>query len=1050
MPRRRRQHDTSNLPRRVRATAAVAGVAAAVGLAVAGPASRAADPCTSSWDGGAGTSRWGDRGNWTGDRLPGADDVACIGAGADVQLDGPDAAVAGLRVDGGLTIATSDLEVLGSRESAVTGTLTITTGRLIADGQLAVASLRQSGGAVVGPGTVATPDLRWTGGLEQGDGTTEVVAGGPGATIAGARHTLDNARTLRIDAGASAAWTAGNLTLGGSSRLVNAGLFDIDGEPDLLGCCGTAQQVVNEAGGTLRKRGAGTTELGYPMANDGAVEVAGGTLALEGGSVVGRPSAGSFAIDDGAVLDLPSGDVSFDEDSSFVGHGSGEVRVTGAAARFAGSLDAPLVVDDPAAIAFVESSVTVPRVRLARGKLSGAGTLATQDFTWTGGTQAGAGTTRILAGGPGLALAGPAAGLLALERRLEIAPDATAGWTGGDLGVAGDAVLDNAGLLDLRSDAQLEVLCCGAAALVENEPGATIRKTASDGRSTIGASLQNDGTLEAGAGTLELAGGLANLSGGELRGGRYLVGATLAVADAHIAANAAEVVLDGPGSRIEDATGADALRDLASNLPGGDLTLTGGRALAPAGDLANDGRVTLAEGAALAPAGSYRQSDGLTALTAADASIRTGAGAHLLGGALTGSGTVDGDLENAAVVDPGAASSTLTVTGDYSQPAAGTLVAHVGTAGVPSLLDVAGRAELAGTLRIETAGYEPSADTAIQLIRHGSEAGEFDTVLGLAPDADHSYPPPDYPPDGVWLRTGTTPTAAIGDAVVSEGDGGDATASLQVTLDQPPTRTVRLDWRTIDGSATSPADFAASSGTVTIPHGQATAEISVAVHGDTVDEPDETFAVELTAAANATLGRDRGTATILDDDAPSGGPPPPGGPPPGGGPPPSGGPPPVHRPPHGHPRPRRCVDHRAPRSRIVLARARRHHLVLRGRARDFGCARLRRVRVWVALHLKPRRPARRPPTGRPGHPTGKPRRPARARCRFLKPNRRLSRPRPCAKRIWIVARGTRRWRLEPKHRLPRGRYTVRSQAVDRARNRERRRTRRNTRAVVLR
>ena len=56
-------------------------------------------------------------------------------------------------------------------------------------------------------------------------------------------------------------------------------------------------------------------------------------------------------------------------------------------------------------------------------------------------------------------------------------------------------------------------------------------------------------------------------------------------------------------------------------------------------------------------------------------------------------------------------------------------------------------------------------------------------------------------------------------------------------------------------------------------------------------------------------------------------------------------PPPTHRPP-------RCTDRLAPSSRIGVALARHRHLTLRGRARDFGCAGLRRVAVSVALHKR--------------------------------------------------------------------------------------------------
>src|SRR5256714_1131351 len=223
MPRRRRQHDSSSLPRRGRATAVVAGITAGVALLLGGAASRASDPCTISWDGGAGTNRWFDSANWTGDRAPGPADEVCIAAGREVLFDSVSAKVAGLRLDGSLTIEYSGLEIAATREADVTGSLAISTGRLTLDGDVPIASFRQSGGNLLGPGSVTTRDLRWTGGIQQGSGTTEVVAGGPGASLDGPRRTLDETRTLRIDAGATATWTAGDLELNGHARLGNHG-----------------------------------------------------------------------------------------------------------------------------------------------------------------------------------------------------------------------------------------------------------------------------------------------------------------------------------------------------------------------------------------------------------------------------------------------------------------------------------------------------------------------------------------------------------------------------------------------------------------------------------------------------------------------------------------------------------------------------------------------------------------------------------------------------------------------------------------------------------
>jgi hypothetical protein len=58
------------------------------------------------------------------------------------------------------------------------------------------------------------------------------------------------------------------------------------------------------------------------------------------------------------------------------------------------------------------------------------------------------------------------------------------------------------------------------------------------------------------------------------------------------------------------------------------------------------------------------------------------------------------------------------------------------------------------------------------------------------------------------------------------------------------------------------------------------------------------------------------------------------------------------------------------------------------------------------------------------------------RCRFLERSGKLSRPRSCRRPIEFLARGTGRWRLRLRMAVPRGRYVIRSVAVDRLRHRQ--------------
>ena len=110
------------------------------------------------------------------------------------------------------------------------------------------------------------------------------------------------------------------------------------------------------------------------------------------------------------------------------------------------------------------------------------------------------------------------------------------------------------------------------------------------------------------------------------------------------------------------------------------------------------------------------------------------------------------------------------------------------------------------------------------------------------------------------------PSLEVDDVTVTEGDSGMVNATFTVSLDAASGRTVTVDWATSDGTATAEADYTAGSGTLIFAPGETEKTFDVAVTGDTVDEPDETYAVTLSNAGNASITDATGTGTITDDD----------------------------------------------------------------------------------------------------------------------------------------------------------------------------------------
>ncbi|NNE73664.1 MAG: S8 family serine peptidase [Acidimicrobiales bacterium] len=146
-----------------------------------------------------------------------------------------------------------------------------------------------------------------------------------------------------------------------------------------------------------------------------------------------------------------------------------------------------------------------------------------------------------------------------------------------------------------------------------------------------------------------------------------------------------------------------------------------------------------------------------------------------------------------------------------------------------------------------------------------------DPLTGLAPggsfEADLFVGPPESPvvSPGLWG--------------IIEGDTGQATIDIPVTLQAPSAVPVSVAWQTVDlpgttGVAISGQDYLAASGTLVFAPGQTESAVSITVLGDQVDEPDllygEWLIVQfLNPPTNATLDVSffgLGVGVIIDDD----------------------------------------------------------------------------------------------------------------------------------------------------------------------------------------
>ncbi|WP_207301633.1 putative Ig domain-containing protein [Xanthomonas vasicola] len=215
----------------------------------------------------------------------------------------------------------------------------------------------------------------------------------------------------------------------------------------------------------------------------------------------------------------------------------------------------------------------------------------------------------------------------------------------------------------------------------------------------------------------------------------------------------------------------------------------------------------------------------------------------------------------ASVTEDGATNLLYTVTLDQPSPSAlsigfgvsGTATSGTDYAAMSSPLVIAA-GQTTGTITID-----PTADTTVE--------PDETVVISLNTGSGYTVGSPNS-------ATGTIlnddlPVLSINDVSVNEGDAGTTNATFSVSLSAPADAGgVSFDIATADGTATSGADYVASSLTgQTIPAGSSSATFTVLVNGDTLAEPNETFFVNVSNVTGATVSDGQGLGTIVNDDA---------------------------------------------------------------------------------------------------------------------------------------------------------------------------------------
>ncbi|MBB6368615.1 outer membrane autotransporter protein [Xanthomonas sacchari] len=215
----------------------------------------------------------------------------------------------------------------------------------------------------------------------------------------------------------------------------------------------------------------------------------------------------------------------------------------------------------------------------------------------------------------------------------------------------------------------------------------------------------------------------------------------------------------------------------------------------------------------------------------------------------------------ASVAEDGSANLVYTVTLSQASPSAlsigfnvgGTATSGTDYAAVNSPLVIAA-GQTSGTITID-----PTPDTTV----------EPDETVVISLNAGSGYTVGSPSSATGTILNDDQPALSINDVSQNEGNAGNTAFTFTVSLSQPAgSGGVSFDIATANGTATAGTDYIASSvNGLTIAAGSSSATFTVQVVGDTLNEPDETFFVNVTNVSGATVADGQGQGTIVNDDA---------------------------------------------------------------------------------------------------------------------------------------------------------------------------------------
>jgi autotransporter-associated beta strand protein len=598
-----------------------------------------------------------------------------------------------------------------------------------------ITTVNGDGAVMLGANTLTLTDAA--------DNFAGTIAGTGGLTIAGGTETLSGANSFSgpaiIDPGTGLALGAGG-NIATASGVADEGTFDISGVTGGTSIARLGGVGLVVLGSNMLTLTAAQDEFSGMIGGAGGLTVAGGTETLYNVN----PFTGPAAIAVGATLAL-AGNGALAAASVVQADGAFDISAAGN-----GGTD-------------ITSLAGIGRVAL------GANTLGITNAAGTfGGDIGGTGNVAVIAGTQTLS------GLNGYTGATGIAAGATLVLTG-NASIGSSSVVVDQGLFDVYG---------------ENNGGTTIKNLAGDGTVNLGAdtlnvvdetalfagTLTGTGNLNIEGGNLDLAAisnttpyqGTVNVDDGtseiNQKSANQLSG-PLDLNNGGINANTPVTLdqtlsVDGDSSLNGPATTGDSPEGTDSVTLTG--SITGDGTLSTTGNVIDDGSGGTTGGAAV-QSGTLEIGDSNDPDAVFEGDISVGAD----GSTLRGHGTVDGSVTSSGDVFPGGSIGKLSITGNYTQSAAGRLTIEVTpsntAAGVDyDQLEVGGVASLAGTLATQidpAAGQYIAGDVYAGVLSAGQVTGRFASLAGNEIYPGYLSLQPVYTSNAVNLRVTASPLA---------------------------------------------------------------------------------------------------------------------------------------------------------------------------------------------------------------------------------------------------------------------------------------------------